>query len=133
LLSKKVKIRKYKTIILPEGLYGCETWSLALRKECSLIVFENRVLRKIFEPKRNEVMGGWRKLRDEEYHNLCSLSNIIRIIKSMRMRWKGHVALMREKRNIYRILVGKSGGRRPLGRPRHRWEDNLKMHLREIG
>jgi hypothetical protein len=92
LLSKNVKIRIYKTIILPVVLYGCETWSLTLREEHRLRVFENRVLRGIFGPKRDEVIGGWRKLHNEELHNLYCLPSIIRMVKSRRMRWAGHVA-----------------------------------------
>jgi hypothetical protein len=95
-------------------------------------VLENGVLR-IFGPKRDGMMGGWRKLHNEEFHNLCSSPSIIRIIKSKRMRWVGHVAGMGEKRNIYRLLVGKPEGKRPLGRPRHRLIDNIKMVLLEIG
>jgi hypothetical protein len=102
-------------------------------EEHRLRVFENRVLRKIFGPKRDEVIGGWRKLHNEELHNLYCSQSIIRIIKSRRMRWTGHVARMREKRNSYRILVGKPEGKRPLGRPKRRWEDNIKINLREIG
>jgi hypothetical protein len=128
-----VKVRIYKTIILPVILYGCETWSLTVRKEHKLRVFENRVLRRIFGPKRDVVTGGWRKLHNEELHNVYSSSSIIRIIKSRRMRWAGHVAPMGEKRNVYRLLVGKPEGKRPLGRPRHRWIDNIKMDLLEIG
>jgi hypothetical protein len=96
-------------------------------------VFENRVLRRIFGPKRDKVTGGWRKLHNEELHNFYSLASIIRIIKSRRMRWAGHVARMGEKRNVYRLLVRKPEGRRPLGRPRRRWIDNIKMDLLEIG
>jgi hypothetical protein len=95
-------------------------------------VFENRVLRRIFGPKRDEVKGGWRKLHNEELHNLYSSPSIIRIIKSRRMRWPGHMARMGEKRNTCRILVGKPEGRRPLGRPRSRCVENIKMDLREI-
>jgi hypothetical protein len=95
-------------------------------------MFENRVMRRIFGPKRNEVTGGWRKLHNEELHNLCFSPNIIRIIKSRRMRWAGHVARMGEKRNVYRLLVGKPEGERPLGRQRRRWIDNIKMDLLEI-
>jgi hypothetical protein len=91
------------------------------------------VLRRIFGPKRDGVMGGWRKLHNEELHNLYSLPSIIRIIKSLRMRWAGHVTGMGEKRNVYRLLVGKPDGKRPLGRPRHRWINNIKMDLLEIG
>jgi hypothetical protein len=114
---ENIKIRIYKIIILPVVLYGCETWSLTLREEHRLRVFENRVLRRIFGPKREEVTGEWRKLHNEELHNLYSSPNIIRMIKSRRMRWAGQVARMGEKRNAYRILVGKPEGRRPLGRP----------------
>jgi hypothetical protein len=96
-------------------------------------VFENRVLRRIFGRRRDEVMGDWRKLHNEELHNLYSWPNIIRMIKSRRMKWAGHVALMGEKRNAYRILVGKPEGKRPLGRPRLSWVGNIKMDLRETG
>jgi hypothetical protein len=92
LLSKNIKVRIYKTIILPVVLYGCETWSLTLREEHRMRVFENRVLRRIFGPKRDEVTGGWRKLPNEELHNLYSSPSIIRVIKSRRIRWAGHVA-----------------------------------------
>jgi hypothetical protein len=91
----------YKTIILPVVLYGCETWSLMLREEYRMRVFENRVLRRIFGPKRDEVTGEWRKLHNEELHNLYSSLDIIRQIKSRRMRWAGHVARMEEERKLY--------------------------------
>jgi hypothetical protein len=133
LLSKNAKVRIYKTIILPVVLYGCESWSLTVRGEHKLRVFENRVLRRIFGPKRDRVKGGWRKLHNEELHNLYSSRSIIRILKSRRMRWAGHVARMGEKRNVYRLLEGKPEGKRPLGRPRHRRIDNIKMDLLEIG
>jgi hypothetical protein len=113
-------------------LYGCETWSLTVREEHKLRVFENKVLRKIFGPKRDGVKGGCRKLHNEELHNLYSSPSIIRNVKSRRMRWAGHVARMREKRNVYRLLVGKPEGKRPLGRPRRRWIYNIKMDLLEI-
>jgi hypothetical protein len=109
-------------------LYGCETWCLTLREEYRLRVFENRVLRRIFGPKRDVVTGDWRKLHKEELHNLYSSPN--RMIKSRRMRWAGHVARMGEKRNAYRILVGKPEGKRQLGRPKRRWVDNIKIDLR---
>jgi hypothetical protein len=96
-------------------------------------VFENRVLRRIFGPKRDEVTGGWRKLHNEELHNLHSSPSVIRMIKSRRMRWAGHVARMGEKRYAYRILVGIPEGKRPLGKPRCRWVNNITMDLREIG
>jgi hypothetical protein len=120
LLSRNLKVKIYQTIILPVVLYGCETWSLTLREEYRLVVFENRVLRRIFGPKRDEVMGEWRKLHNEELHNLYSSPDIIRQIKSRRMMWAGHVARMGEGRNVYRILVGKPKGKRPLERRRRR-------------
>jgi hypothetical protein len=88
-------------------------------------VFENRVLKGIFGPKRGEVTGDWRKLHSGELHDLYSSPDIIRQIKSRRLRWAGHVARMGEGRNVYRVLVGKPDGRRPLGRPRRRWEDGI--------
>jgi hypothetical protein len=115
LLSSNAKVNIYKTIILPVVLYGCETWSLTLREEHTLRMFEKRVLKRIFGPKRDEVMGEWRKLHNGELHNLCSSPHIIRQIKSRRMRWAGHVARMGEGRNVYSVLVGKPKGERPLG------------------
>jgi hypothetical protein len=100
-------------------LYGCETWSLTLREEHRLRVFEKRVLRGIFGPKRDEVTGGWRKLH-EELHGLHPSPSIVRVIKAKRMRWAEHAAHMGEVRGAYNILVGKPEGRRPLGRPRRR-------------
>jgi hypothetical protein len=128
-----IKIRIYKTIILPVVLYGCETWSLTLREEHRQMVFENRVLRRIFGPKRDEVTGEWKKLQKEELRDLYSLPSIIRIIKSRRMRWAGHVARMGDKRKEYRLLVGKSEGKRLPGRPRRRWVNNIRMDLGEVG
>ena len=93
-------------------LYGFETWSLTLREERRLRVFENRVLRKVFGPKRDVVTGEWRKLHNEELNDLYSLPNIVRVVKSRRMRWAGHVAHMGKDRGVHRVLVG-----RPLGRP----------------
>jgi hypothetical protein len=101
-------------------LYGCEIWSLTLREEHRLRVFENRVLRRIFGPKRDELTGEWRKLHNEELHDLYSSPSIIRMMKSKRMRWAGHVARMGEKTNADRLLVGKPDGKRPLGRPRRK-------------
>jgi hypothetical protein len=126
-LSKNLKIRIYKTTILPLVLYGCETWFLTLREAHRLGVFENRVLRRIFGPKRDKVIGEWRKLHNEELHDLYSSPSIIRIIKSRRTRWSGHVARMVQKRNAYRLV-----GRWPLERPRRRLLDSIKMDLVEV-
>jgi hypothetical protein len=126
LISKNLKIKIYKTVILPVVLYECETWSLTLGEEHRLRFFENRMLRRIFGPKREED-GSWRKL------HTYSSPNIVRVIKSRRMRWAGHVARMGEGRGAYRVLIGRSEGKRPLGRPRRRWKDNIKMDLGKIG
>jgi hypothetical protein len=107
LLSKNTNIRVYRTIILPVVLYGCETWSLTLREEQRLRVFENRVVRRIFGPKRDEATGDWRTLHNEELNYLCSSPNMIWVIKSRRLKWAGHVARIGEKRGAYRILVGR--------------------------
>jgi len=133
LLSKNLKIKIYRTTILLVVLYGCETWSLTLREERKLSVFENMVLRRIFGPRREEVTGEWRRLHNEELNDLYSSPNTVLVIKSRRMRWAGHVARMGEERGAYRVLVGKPEGRRPLGRPRHRWMDNIRMDLQELG
>jgi hypothetical protein len=100
-------------------------------REYRLRVFENRVLRRIFGPKRDEVTGDWRKLHNEELHNLYSSTNIIRQIKSMRMRWAGHVARIGEKRKVYKVLAVRPEGRRSLGRQMRRWEDEIRMDFRE--
>jgi hypothetical protein len=104
-------------------------WSLILREKHRLRMFENKALRTIFGPKRDEVTGGWRKLHNEELRDLYSSPSIIRIIKSRRMKWAGHVARMGEKGNAYRLLVGKPEGKRPLGSPRRRYVDNIEMDL----
>jgi hypothetical protein len=104
-----------------------------LREVHRLRVFENRVLRRIFGPKRDEMTGKWRKMHNEELHNLYSSPDIIRQIKSRRMKWAGHVTRMGEERKLYKVLVGKPEGKRLLGRPRRRWEDGIGLDLREIG
>jgi hypothetical protein len=114
-------------------LYECETWSVTLREEHRLRVFEIRVLRRIFGPKRDEVTEEWRKLHSEELHNLYSSPDIIRKVKSRRMRSAGHVARMGEERKVYKVLVGKPEVKRPLGRPRRRWENGIRMDLGDIG
>jgi hypothetical protein len=125
LLSRNVKVKIYKTIIVPVVLYGCETWSLTLREEHRL-----RVMRRIFGPKRDGVTGEWRKLHNEEIHNLYSSPYIIRQVTS---RCAGHVARMGEEGKVYKFLMGKPEGKRPFGRPRRRWENRIRMDLREIG
>jgi hypothetical protein len=121
MLFKKMKIKICGTIILPVVLYGCETWSLTLMEERRPRVFENRVLRGIFVPKKDEVTEEWRKLHNKELNDLYCSPNIIRVIKSRKMDgWKEHVTCMRDSRGAYRILVGKPEGKRPLGNPRLR-------------
>jgi hypothetical protein len=120
-------------IILPVVLYGCETWSLTLKEDSRLRVFENRVLRKVFGPRRDEVTGDGRNLDNEELNGLYSLPNFVRVVKSRRMRWAGHVARMLEGRAVHMVLVGRPEGKRPLGRPRRRWEDNIRIDLWEVG
>jgi hypothetical protein len=129
--SKNLKIKIYKAVILPVVLYGCETWSLTLREEHRLRVFQNRELREIFGSKRKED-GSWRKLHNDELHSQNSLPNIVRVIKSRRMRGAEHVARMGKGRGVYMVLGGRYERKRPLGRPRRRWEDNIKMDLRKI-
>jgi len=108
-----------------------KTWSLTLSEKHSLRVFENRVLRRIFGPKRDEVTEEWRRLHNEELNDLYSSTNIVRVIKSRRTKWAGHVVCMEESRDVYRDLLGKPDGKKPLGRPRHAGNDNIKMDLRE--
>jgi hypothetical protein len=115
LLSKNLKIKIYRTIILPVVLYGCETWSLTLREERKLRVLDNMVLRRIFGPRREEVTGDWRKLHNEELNDLYCSPNLVWVIKWRRMRWAGHVARMGEERGAYRVLVGKPEGKETTG------------------
>ena len=96
-------------------------------------MFENRVLRRIFGPKRDKVTREWRKLHNEELNDLYSSPSIVQVIKSRRLRWAGHVQHMGERRGVCSVLVGKLEGKRPLGRPRHRWEYNIKMDLQDVG
>jgi hypothetical protein len=103
-----------------------------LREERKLRVFGKRVSRGIFGPNRDEITGKWRKLHNEELHDLYSSPNIVKVIKSRRLRWDGHVARIGEEGGVYRVLVGKPEGKRPLGRPRRRWED-IRMELQELG
>ena len=131
-LSIQLKIKIYKTILCPVVLYGCEAWSLTMREERRLRMFENMVLRRIFGPKRDEVTGDWRKLHNKELNVLYSSPGTVRVIKS-KMRWARYVARMGKRRGVYRVMVGKPEGKRPLGRHRRRWEDNHKMDFQEVG
>jgi hypothetical protein len=124
-------VKIYKTIILPIVLNECETWSRTLREEHRLRVFENRVLRRIFGPKRDEVTGEWRKLLNEELHNLYSSPDIIRQVKANEV--GGTCGTHRRGEESVQVLVGKPEGKRPLRRPRRRWEDGMRLDLREIG
>jgi hypothetical protein len=133
LLSRNVKVNIYKSITPPVVLYGCETWSLTLREEHRLRVSENRVLRRIFGPKGNEIKGEERKLHNGKLQNLYSSRDIIKETKSRRMRWARYMARTEEGRKVYKVLVGKPEGKSPLGRPSRTWEDGIRMDLREIG
>ena len=120
LLSKNLKIKIYRAVILRFVLYECETCSLILRKERGLRLFENKVLRRIFGSKRDEVTGKWRKLHNDNLKELYSSSNIVRVIKSRTMRWAGRVARMGDRRGVHRVLAGKPERKCSPGRPRHR-------------
>jgi hypothetical protein len=126
---KKLKIKIYRPIILPVVLYGCEAWSLTLREVSRLKVFENRVLRRVFGSKRDEVTGEWRKLHNEELNDLqyCAGGKI----KKNERGWA--CGVYGEGRGVHKVLVGKPEGKRPLGRPRRKWEDNIKRYLQEVG
>jgi hypothetical protein len=117
---------------VPVVLSGCGTWSLTLGEEGRVKMFENRVMKRIFGSKRDEVTGVWRKVHNEELNDLYSSPNIFRVIKSRRMKWAGYVAYMGGSKCVYRILVGKPEEKRLLGRSRSRWEDNSKMDLQEV-
>jgi len=131
--NTSVAVKIYRTIILPIVLYVCETWSLTIREERRLRVLEYMVLRRLFGPRRDEVTGECRKRHNEELNDLYSSPNNVQVTKSRRMGWEGHVARQEEGRGVYRVLVGKPDGRRPLGRSRCRWECNIKMGLQKVG
>ena len=132
-LSRNLKIKIYRTIIIPFVLYGCETWSLTLWEERRLRVFENRVLRRICGPKRDEVTGEWRKLHNEELNDLYCSPNNARVIKSRRMIWAWHVARMGWGGACTGFWWRNLRERYHLGRPWCRWENNIKMDLQEVG
>jgi len=125
-----------RVLLVVENIFShylvVESWSLTLREKRKLRVFENMVLRRIFRPRRDEVTGEWRRLHNEELSDLYSSPNIVRVIKSRRIKWAGHVARMAEERGAYRVLVGKQEGKRPLGRPRRRWV-GIRMDLQGVG
>ena len=127
-----MKFKIYGTVILPFVLYGYETWCLTLREERRLRVFENRELRRIFGPKRDKVTGEWRKLHNEELNDLYCSPNIFLVVNSRIMRWAGNVGRKRERRGTFSVLLGKPEEKRPLGRPRRRWENNIKMDFQEV-
>jgi hypothetical protein len=128
--SKNAKI--YRTIILPVVLYGCETWSLTSREGHRLRVLENRVLRRLFRSKRDKVTEEWRKLHNEELYNLHYSPKIVRVIKWRKINWAGYAARMGKRRGASTVLVGKHEGKKSVGKPRRRWEDNTKMDLQEV-
>jgi hypothetical protein len=133
LLSTNVKIKIYRTIILPAVLYGCETWCLTFREECRLRVYENKVLSRIFGPKRDEVTGDWRRLHNKELYALYSSPNIIRVIKSRSLRWTGHLARMGKRKDAYRVLMGKPKGRNHLKDPGVDGRIILKRIFKRLG
>jgi len=133
LVSKNSKIKIYRTIILHVLLCGCETWSLTLREECRLRVFDNSVLRRIFGPKRDEITMEWRKLHNEELSDLYCSPHIVRVIKSRRIMWAERVARMEERKGVCRVLVLVGKVERDRLGPRRRWEGNIKMDIQEVG
>jgi hypothetical protein len=133
LLSKIIRIKIHKIIILPVVLKECETCYRTLKEKCRPRVFENRALMRILGTKRDEIIGRWRELHNGELHNLYSLPAIIIIIKLRRIRWTAYVECMGVKMNEHSVSMRKPEGRRPLGRPRRRLDDNIKMDLRGIG
>jgi hypothetical protein len=133
LLSRSTKIKMYGTIILPVRLYGCETWSLTLREEHSLRVCENGVLRRIFGPKMDEVTGEWRKLHTEELNDLYSSPTSCWGVKIENNEVGGSCSTYGDRKGVYRVVVGKPEGKRPLGRLSRRWVDNIKLYIQEVG
>ena len=123
---QNIKIKVYRTIILPVVLYGYKTWSLTVTEELRLRLFENGVLRRLLEPKRDEATGEWRKLHNAGFNDLYSSPNIVQVLKSWRMRWAEHVAGIEDRRGLHRVLVEKTERKRILRRPRHRWEFDIK-------
>ena len=114
---------------MPVVQYVCETWSLTLMEECRLRLFENRILRRLFGPKR-DANGEWRRLHNKELHSLYRSLNIVRVMNSRRLRWAGHVARMEEGRSAVKILTGTPARKGSLGKPKRRWEDNIRMYVK---
>jgi hypothetical protein len=133
LLIKHIRTHIYRTEVLPRVLYGREVWSLTLRKKHKLKVFENRMLRNIFGPYRDEVRREWRRVHNEEFYALYASPNIIGVIKSRKKTWAGHVARLWYKRGSYRVLVGRPDSKRPLGKRKRRWDDIIKLDLQDVG
>jgi hypothetical protein len=131
LLSRNTKIRIYKTVIRPILMYGCEIWALTLKEENRLLVTERRILRKILGPAKKED-GGWRMRKNREIEEMVNEPNIIGETKAARLRWLGHITRMGEDRAVKRAYVGRPNGRRPVGRPRYRWRDEVEKDLREL-
>jgi hypothetical protein len=133
LLSKNIKIKIHRTIILPVLLYGCDTWTLTLREVHRLRVYQNRVLGRIFGLRKDEVTGNWRRLHNKELSDLYSSPNIIQVITSKRMRQAGQVTCIGWEMMCIQVFGGGPEGMKALRRPRHRWKNNIKVHLQEVG
>lgn len=132
-LSRQVKIRLYKTLIQPVVMYGCETWSIRRQDYCKLLVFERKVLRKIFGPVQDATTGEWRIRHNEELNSIYRHPTIVGLVRSKRLEWAGHVSRMRENRWPVNLLNFVSQGKRPRGRPRKRWSDGLREDLNQLG
>ena len=132
-LSRNTEIKIHRTVILPVVLYGCEVLSLILREKHRLRMFKNRVLQKITGPKRDGETEGWRRLHNGELRDLYISPNMMWVNRSKRMKWVGHVACTREKRNAHGVFVGRPEGKKQLEKPWHRRDDNIKMDIQEVG
>ena len=132
-LSRSSKIQVYRTLIRPVAVYACETWALTQEQERRLLVFENTILRRILGPTRDEATGEWRRRHNRELRDLTHLPLITSFVSSQRLRWAGHVARMPPDSVLRRAMEGVPEGRRPVGRPRMRWEDCVRKDLRQLG